>query len=332
MDIGFILAVPPNAMTSPSKRFSLQPVLILGIGILAISTGAIWSRWAIIANQEAAILAGHSPNPVGFGLFLATGRVAIATLSLLPLWLWSRPSQSPPVKLRNFQIGSGYPWAIAAGLCLALHFACWITSLAYTSIAASTVLVTTNPVWIALATWILFGDRPSHRMILGIAIALTGSAIVSWSPQITLGNQPWLGNLLALVGSWTFSTYFLLGRTAQRRGVSNRIYGIITCGVAAIALFPFPLLTGETYFTHSPLIYLCILLSALFPQLIGHSSLNWAMTRLHPTRTSLALLFEPIGASLLGYCVFGEQPGWTVVLGAIAVLSGITLTLDRPNP
>lgn len=318
-------------MTSPPQRFSLQPVLILGIGILAISTGAIWSRWAIVANQDAAVLAGQTPNTVGFGLFLATGRVAIATLSLLPLWLWSNPAHAPTVKSRKSQIGSGYPWAIAAGLCLALHFACWITSLAYTSIAASTVLVTTNPVWIALATWILFGDRPSRRMILGIAIALTGSAIVSWSPQITLGSQPWLGNLLALAGSWTFSTYFLLGRTAQRRGVPNRIYGVITCGVAAIALFPFPLLAGETYLAHPPLIYLCVLLSALFPQLVGHSSLNWAMTRLHPTRTSLALLFEPIGASLLGYCVFGEQPGWAVVLGAIAIIVGLILTLDSPR-
>ena len=322
----------------PLKPISLKAIpvkasLILGMGVLAISTGAIFSRWAIVTHQVAAAAQQQSPNPLSFGLFLAAGRVAIATLSLAPVWLWSQ-TQSPANPSRGLsqpQLKAGYRWAIAAGFCLALHFATWITSLAYTSIAASTVLVTTNPVWIALALWLRFGDRPSRRMGLGIAISLGGSAIVSWSPQITTGSQPWLGNLLALAGAWTFSTYFLLGRAAQRRGVSISAYGMITSAVAAIVLFPFPLLMGESYLSHSPWIYGCVLLSALLPQLIGHGSINWAMTHLHPTRTSLALLFEPIGASLLGYWVFGEQPGWTVGLGAIAVLSGLTLTFDRPR-
>ncbi|MEM1425146.1 MAG: DMT family transporter [Cyanobacteria bacterium P01_H01_bin.130] len=321
---------------SSIQKVNLKPVLILGIGVLAISTGAIFSRWAIVSNQAAEQLAQQSPNPVGFGLFLAAGRVAIATLSLLPIWLWSRrrppiPTLTAPADSTSPLWGSGIPWAIIAGLCLAIHFTCWITSLTYTSIAASTVLVTTNPIWIALATWILFGDRPRRSMVLGIAIALGGSIIIGSASDGSTGSQPWLGNLLALDGAWSFSTYFLLGRTAQRRGLSPSTYGILTSATAAIALLPFPLLAGETYHAHAPWIYGCVLLSALIPQLIGHSSINWAMTQLHPTHASLALLFEPIGASLLGYWVFGEQPGWTVVLGAIAVLGGLLITLEAPS-
>ncbi|MEM9245839.1 MAG: DMT family transporter [Cyanobacteria bacterium P01_F01_bin.153] len=231
------------------KFNQLKPVLILGIGVLAISTGAIFSRWAMVANAGQGDPSAP-PNLVGFGLFLAAGRVGIAALSLFPFWLVSRfrsasPKAMPEEVSENLPVSkasevrpklrSGYVWAIAAGLCLALHFSTWITSLAYTSIAASTVLVTTNPIWIALATWMLFGDRPSRRMVSGIGIALIGSAIVSWSPQINAGNQPWLGNFLALVGAWTFSAYFLMGRTAQRRGLTPSTYAIIASATAAIA-------------------------------------------------------------------------------------------------
>ncbi|MGD1937770.1 MAG: DMT family transporter [Cyanophyceae cyanobacterium] len=332
------------------KFNSIKPLLILGIGVLAISTGAIFSRWAMVVNLGQGDPSA-SPNLVGFGLFLAAGRVGVAALSLLPFWLVSRlrsawTKTAPKALSKNLpasealasealkvqpKLRSGYLWAIAAGLCLALHFSTWITSLAYTSIAASTVLVTTNPIWIALATWVLFGDRPNRPMISGIGVALMGSAIVSWSPQINAGNQPWLGNFLALAGAWTFSAYFLLGRTAQRRGVAPSTYAIITSATAAIALAPFPLLTGERYGGHSPWVYLCILLSALIPQLIGHGSLNWAMTQLPPITTSLVILLEPIGASVLAYWIFGEQPGWTVVLGAIAIIGGISLSFDHPS-
>ena len=313
-----------------SRAAEIKPVLILAIGVLAISTGAIFSRWAMVENALQGDLSS-APNLVGFGLFLAAGRVGVAAISLLPLWLYSKfrrssaPLDPPPPRPRSW---SGYGWAIAAGLCLALHFGTWITSLAYTSIVASTVLVTTNPIWIALATWILFGDRPSRRTMGGIAVALLGSAIVSWSPQISAGHQPWLGNFLALGGAWAFSAYFLMGRTAQRRGISPGTYALVTSGVAAIALAPLPVITGETYGSHSPWIYLCVLLSALIPQLIGHSSLNWAMTQLSPITTSLVILIEPIGASMLGFWIFEEQPSVGVAVGAIAIIAGIALSYE----
>jgi len=112
-------------------------------------------------------------------------------------------------------------YAGAAGLCLALHFATWITSLSFTSIAASTTLVTTNPVWVALLSWLWLKEKPNALTILGIGVAFGGGVLIALGDTgaVTAGSNPPLGNFLALVGAWMASLYFLLGREAQQRGL-----------------------------------------------------------------------------------------------------------------
>ena len=113
-------------MIKPNKW---QIVIVLAIGILGVSLAAIWIRLAVdLVDPE---------NKVGFSLFLSASRLIIATSILLPTWKNFKPLQIESTALI---------YAIAAGVCLAVHFATWITSLSYTSIAASTVLVTTNPI------------------------------------------------------------------------------------------------------------------------------------------------------------------------------------------
>ncbi|MEM1168245.1 MAG: DMT family transporter [Cyanobacteria bacterium P01_H01_bin.35] len=284
-------------------------ILVLTIGVLAISTGAILIRLASLS-------AGMSG--VGFSLVIAASRVAIASLLLVPTW--------SKIQWQNLQPGAIF-YAGAAGVCLAAHFPLWITSLSYTSIAASTTLVTTNPIWVALLSWWLFKERLSRRTVIGIVVAMTGGLTIGLADigGATTGSNPLLGNFLALMGAWTVSLYMVLGREAQSKGFSIGGYIVVVYSVAAIVLLPIPLFSGVGYFGYSGLVYFYLLLIALLPQLIGHTSLNWAVRWVSPTLVTLAILFEPVGASFLGYLLFGEVPSLIVLLGAVILLVGVAV-------
>jgi drug/metabolite transporter (DMT)-like permease len=189
-----------------------QVGLVLVTGVIAISTAAIFIRLAMDAAASPYANASAGVRGVGFSLFISASRLAIASLLLLPAWRNLQPSQLSPGALR---------YAAAAGLCLALHFATWITSLSFTSIAASTTLVTTNPVWVALLSWLWLKEKPNALTILGIGVAFGGGVLIALGDTgaVTAGSNPPLGNFLALVGAWMASLYFLLGREAQQRGL-----------------------------------------------------------------------------------------------------------------
>jgi drug/metabolite transporter (DMT)-like permease len=222
---------------------------------------------------------------------------------------------------------------MAAGFALALHFGTWITSLAYTSIAASTALVTTNPVWVVLVSWFL-GETPQLATVIGVAIALSGGLLIGLGSESSgvAASQPLLGNALALMGAWGASAYFLLGRAAQQRRLSIQAYATIAYTTAAIVLLPLPLLFNTPYTGHAPVVYACLLIMALVPQLIGHTSLNWAVRWVSPTVVTLVILFEPVLSSLLGYLMFREAPGMAVLLGSAVLLLGVAMTVRSLSP
>ncbi|WP_416674295.1 DMT family transporter [Egbenema bharatensis] len=295
---------------SPSVRPSNWQVwLILTAGILSVSTAAIFIRMAFAAVD--------TPD-VGFSLVLAASRLTLAALFLLPVW---RNFRSTPFQANALLFSS------IAGFFLAVHFASWITSLAYTSIAASATLVTTNPIWVALISWLWFREQPTRLTIGGILLTLLGGVFVASGglDGSSMGSNPPLGNFLALLGSWSISLYFLLGREAQRRGLSISSHVALTYGVAAIVLLPLPLLFGTSYVGYPTQVYGWILLMAVFPQLIGHTSFNWAVRWMSPTLVTLTILAEPIGASVLGILVFQEIPGWQVGVGAAVILLGVAI-------
>lgn len=287
---------------------------VLAVGVLAVSTSAVLIRLTTAA-------AGVSD--VGFSLAVAAARLSLAAIALLPNW--RQIPQSSPAALR---------YAGFAGLALGLHFAIWIVSLSYTSIAASTTLVTTNPIWVALIVWRWSGEKPSKTTFLGIAIALLGGIVISLAASQTVGSNPLLGNGLAIVGAWAASCYLLLGREAQRRGLSLGSYVTVAYSVAAIALLPLPFLFQTAYFGYPRETYLYIGLMALLPQLVGHTSFNWAVGQLSPTIVTLVLLLEPVGATLLALALFREVPGWQVLIGAIVLLVGVAIAIlgNRTNP
>ncbi|MER3480127.1 MAG: EamA family transporter [Meiothermus sp.] len=301
---------------SMARPSSLTVFLVLVAGVLAVSFGSILVR---LATQAAEV------QSVGFSLVVSALRLTLASLILLPAW----------GALRRAKPGAGaWRYAVLAGVFLAVHFATWITSISYTSIAASVTLVNTNPIWVALISWIWLKQAPARLTLLGIAVAFVGGVVIALGGSSNPGPNPALGNLLAVVGAVAVSFYFLLGREAQHRGFPIGLYIAVAYSAAAVVLLPLPLLFKTPYFGYPVETYLWILLMALIPQLIGHTSFNWAVRWVAPVLVMLAILFEPVGASLLAYLVFGELPGWQVLIGAGVLLGGVVAAVlgSRETP
>ncbi|WP_019508053.1 DMT family transporter [Pleurocapsa sp. PCC 7319] len=297
------------------KPSGWQIGIVLVVGIIGVSLAAIWIRLAVSVVTP--------DNKVGFSLFLAASRLIMATVILLPTWKNLKFSKINPVA--NY-------YAIAAGICLAMHFATWITSLSYTSIVASTVLVTTNPIWIGLFSWWWYGEKLSRQGIMGIVIALIGGiliAIADTDGGSSSYSNAILGDILALVGAIMSSLYIIFGSQAQRRGLNTSNYIAIAYSTAALFLFPLPLLSQTSYFGYAPSVYLYIFLMAVMSQVIGHTSLNWSVRWISPTLVSLSLLLEPVVASCIGAIALGEIPSLSLFLGGSIILIGIAIFLRQ---
>ncbi|MEB3294922.1 MAG: DMT family transporter [Synechococcales bacterium] len=315
-------------MIAQPPRWKLYGVLALGT--IAISTAAILIRLAMQSAEA---------QGIGFSLVLAAVRLSLAALSLWVYGLsWKgislhRSPSSPPTLVPSFPKPpqTAFLYAIVAGLCLAAHFAAWITSLSYTSIAASTTLVTTSPIWVALLSRFCFQERLRGQTWFGILLALLGGLLISHEPQTSAGAQPWLGNGLALLGAWAATAYLLCGQQAQKWGLGLQSYVTIVYTMAALLLLPLPWLLGRSYSGYPPSTYLWMGAMALIPQLVGHTSFNWAVRYLSPTIVTLVILLEPIGASLLAYLVFRELPTYPLILGAMIVLVGVAIAVTASN-
>lgn len=306
--------VNTRMQTDASPRFS--PILVLIFGVVGISSGSILVR-----------LAQGQDMP---SIVIAAWRLSLASVILLPLALTRRRAE-----LRHMS-GTSWRLALLSGFMLALHFASWITSLAYTSVASSTVLVTTSPLWVGLTAPFLLGEQISRPLKMGIALAMFGSLLIGLADvvaivdgrfhfsltQFTDQPNPLLGNSLALVGAVAASSYLLIGRRL-RHGMSLLCYTTVVYSTAAFFLIIIAVVLGDNLFGYSPVAYLVMLLMAIFPQLIGHSSYNWALGYLTAATVSVAVIAEPIGATLLALLLFQEIPNGITLVGGALLLAGI---------
>jgi drug/metabolite transporter (DMT)-like permease len=293
----------------------ISPLLAIFFGLLAVSTAAIFIRFA----QE------FAPS-----LVIAAYRLSLATLAISPVAL-SR-NRTELATLRGRRLGL----ALLSGLFLALHFASWITSLQYTTVASSVVLVSTSPLWVALLSPITIKEPIGRIVWVGMSLALVGGIVVglsdscAWNglglacPNLSdwIKGQAFLGDLLALVGALMGAVYLLIGRRL-RAGTSLVSYVYIVYGVAAVVLVAFTVATRQALWGYPPQTYLWFILLALIPQLLGHSTFNWALRYLSAAYVSITLLGEPIGSTILAYLLLGETPTLLKIFGAILILAGI---------
>lgn len=300
----------PNAATAaitPSPPRWLA-YLVLGIAVLIVSSAAIFIRFAQADGVAS--------------LAIAAWRLTIAAVVLAPVVMLRHREEIASLPRRSWLFG------VASGLFLALHFAAWISSLAYTSVASSLALVSTNPVWIALASWLLFRERLGAGLLLGIAAAVGGSALIFASDTgagaAATASNPMLGNTLAMLGSITVCGYLLIGRRL-RASVSLLPYVWLVYTSAAIFLMLGAAAADVPLGGYSFLGWGCLLVLALGPQLLGHSAFNWALGHVSATFIAIVTLGEPIGSALLAWMIFGESFATLQLAGFVLLLAGIYL-------
>jgi drug/metabolite transporter (DMT)-like permease len=217
-------------------------------------------------------------------------------------------------------------------LFLAAHFVTWITSLEYTSVASSAALVTTNPVWVGLATVFLFRERLARQTVVGIAISLLGCLLIiavdagaaEAVPEAGNARQPLLGNSLALVGALGVSAYLLTGRSIASR-FSLLAYITLVYGAAAVVLMLAALVAGVELWRYSAAGWWTLAGLALGPQLVGHTAFNWSLRRLSPTFVALSILGEPVGSAILASLLFAEIPSAGQLAAFATLLAGIVV-------
>ncbi len=302
-------------MTERRFRFILPFSLL--IAILAVSTASIFIRFAQTDGAPS--------------LVIAALRLTFATLLLAPFALTRHRAELKSLTRKQVTLG------IASGMFLAVHFATWISSLEYTSVASSVVFVSTGPLWVALLSPMLLNEKSTRAAIVGLGLAILGGAIIGLSDacgiqdgiqcpelgQVMQGGAIW-GNFLALAGAWAVTGYLVIGRKL-RAGMSLVPYIFLVYGMAAAALIVIMLAAGKSPFGFEAKTYGWIFLLAAIPQLIGHSTYNWALRYLPAAFVAVTTLGEPIGSAILAFFILRETPSAAVILGGILILLGIFL-------
>ncbi|MCH8864616.1 MAG: DMT family transporter [Chloroflexi bacterium] len=285
---------------------SRRPYVTLLIGVVAVSFAAIFIR-----------LADAPP------MVIATYRLAIASLILIPV--------AYAKSAFNLRTLSWQSWLMItlSSIFVALHFGLWITSLSYTSIASSVILVTSHPIFVAVISYFLWKERLDRVMMAGIAVSMLGIFGINYGGY-TFSPASFRGDLLALMAAFAMGGYLIIGRQLKTHIAVLPYLTLIYSG-AAILLLLTTLLAGYSLTGYSLKTYSMMILLAVVPQLIGHSSLNIALRWLPVTLVSVAILGEPVGASLLGYLVMDEIPTGSEIISGLLILTGIFIVVRR-NP
>lgn len=297
------MSLPTSDSHTPPRWL---PFVVLGIGLLTISFGAIFTRFAQAEGVDS--------------LVVATWRLGLAALIVTPIVFLKARHELFALTRRQMMLAG------VAGLFLALHFGTWISSLEYTSVASSTALVTTNPLWIGLASFIFFRERPTRMMLAGIALSFAGSLFIFWSDSsgAGTGSQPLLGNVLALIGAWCFSAYLMIGRRL-RAGLGLAAYVWLAYGVAAVFLLLASTASGSALLGHTWMAWAMLAGMALGPQLLGHTAYNWSLKHVSATFVAVVTLGEPVGSAFMAFLFLGETFAPLQLVGFVLLLIGIYL-------
>ncbi len=278
---------------------------ILAIGVISVSFAAVFIR-----------LAGEAPF-----LVIAAYRLCLASLIIIPV-AWARSAS----ELRHLSRQTVF-LALLSGGFLALHFGLWIASLSYTSVATSVVMVTTTPIFVAIASYFLFQEKLSKPTVLGITISIIGAIVIGYA-NWRLGPSPLLGGILALLGALAVAGYLIIGRRLMR-GIGLLSYISLAYGSAAVILLLSALAFGYSLVGYGTNTYLWLVLLAVVPQVIGHSSVNWSLRFMSATLVTVAILGEPVGATALAFLILNEAPSLSEIGGGILILTGIFIAFRK---
>jgi drug/metabolite transporter (DMT)-like permease len=278
------------------------PYLAVLLGVTAVSFAAIFIRLC------------QAPS-----LAVAFYRMALAAVMLLPFVAWRGWSQLSGLSRALLMR------ALLAGIFLGLHMGTWVTSLYYTSVASSMILVSTQSIFAVLLSHFGIKERVSRNVLMAVAIALLGSVIIGGG-DLRVGREFLIGDGLALVGGFLAAAYMVTGRRV-RRELPLLPYIFLAYSSAAVLLGIGCLVSGTRMGGYPGPTVLWLVLLALVPTHLGHTLFNWALRYVPAYVISISLLGEPIGSTTLAYFVFGEEPAALTFVGGALVLAGVYLVI-----
>jgi drug/metabolite transporter (DMT)-like permease len=274
---------------------------LIGVAVVAVSTAAPLIREA------------HAP-----ALAVAFWRNAFAVAVLVPVTAARRRSELAHLGRRQ-RAG-----AAAAGLLLAVHFATWVPSLSFTTVASSVALVATQPVWAAVLAR-LRGDHVPLQAWAGIVTAV-GGAVLLTGVDFAVSGRALLGDVLALAGGMLAAAYVTVG-SGVRQSVSTTLYTTVCYSTAAVLLLLGCLAGGQPVTGYDGRTWACLLGLTAGPQFLGHSVVNRVLRTTSATVVSVAILFEIVGSSFLAWLVFGEAPPAGAYPAAVLIVTGVVLVV-----
>lgn len=302
-----MLAWAPHSAASdggaPEPRLvSASPYVILAAAVACVSCGSI-----LVKLAQAPALA------------IAFYRVGLASLLLAPFAARAARASWPRLEWRHIAA------LAASGVALALHFATWISSLSYTSVAASVLLVNTTPLFsVALARFVL-REHVRGAVLSATALALAGAGLIAYGDWST-GPAPLHGDLLALAGAFTLSVYHVAGR-GLRDALPLEAYVLGVWSVAALALAACAAAGGAALHGYGARTWLVFVGLAVVPTLGGHGLVNRSLRALPAPTVGLFMLGEPVGATLLAWLLWGEVPGAFTLAGGVVVIGALALVV-----
>ena len=292
------------------KSHMIKTIAILLAGITSISFASIFIRFC---DDVPAIM-------------IATCRLGIASVILLVIY-----------KIRGFTFKGIHRrdllFSLLGGLFLSLHFILWITSLKYTSVASSVVLVTTNPIFVGIFSYFFLREKQPVELIAGICLCFLGSFMIAMGDSglhgFTLADKKALiGDVLALAGAVMASGYLIVGSKVRER-LDILTYITVVYSISALFLLITSVALQIPFTGYKPGSYLFMALLAVVPQLIGHTSLNWALKHLKASMVAITILGEPIGATILAYHFFTESVGRFQLLGMAMIFAAIIIASQK---
>lgn len=284
---------------------------------------------AIAGISFAAILARMAQDEGVPSLVISFWRLLFSTVMLAPFAV--RSARTHPIAI------SGKQWLVlaAVGFLLAAHFAVWVTSLEYTSVASSVVIVTTESLWVPLGTAYLLREHVGWRVWAGVAVAFAGSILlVSGDAGDTrFGGLALLGDFLAFAGAIAASLYFLAGRVLRQR-YSLPVYATIVYGFASVFLLAMALLRGDALIGYTTRAFAIMFAFALFPMIVGHTLINYVLRWVPAYYVSTGVLAEPVVSAFIAFLLFQETVTVLVLVGSAVILAGILVatTGERSVP
>lgn len=278
----------------------VHPLIAILIGVISVSTSAILVK---LADADSGVIAFY--------------RMLFSVLIMAPSFFIYYRTEILDIQKRD------WAFSIIAGVLLAFHFILWFESLRYTSVASSTVLVTLQPLFAIGGTYFFFKEPIVFKTIISGLIAIAGSVLISWG-DFKAAGMAFYGDMLALIACALVTGYMLFGQNVRKR-VSLTTYTIVVYGTSTFTLFFYVLFKGESLGPYPTMDWIWFILLAIVPNLLGHNLFNWAIKWVSANVISIAILFEPVGASILAYFIFKEYLVATQVFGGMIVIVGITL-------